>query len=66
MRANFCVCFRQILDTSKIHLHPHPEWLKLLSLLRSWFCCCCVVDSLFIAAFTVFGGSVFGPCFGIQ
>ena len=26
--------------TSKINLSPPPPWLRLLSVLRRWFCCC--------------------------
>ena len=26
--------------TSKMHLSPPPRWLRLLSVLRRWFCCC--------------------------
>ena len=46
---------------SKIVLSP--MWLRLLSVLRRWFCCCWI---LFIVAPIVCGGLEFGPWFVVQ
>ena len=44
-------------------MHLIPQWLRLFSVLRR---CSVVVDSLFIVALIVCGGSVFGLCLGMQ
>ena len=43
-RVKLCNFGHQILGrrfgTNKMHSSPHPRWLKAVSVLRRWFCCC--------------------------
>ena len=45
---------------------PHRHLLRLLSVLRRWFCCCWFFVYSFLFAPIACGGSVFCPCFVMQ
>ena len=63
-RAKLTLCFyNSRTKISKINSSPHPQWLRLLSVLRRWFCCC--LFFVYCCSYCLWGCIVSLVCYAI-